>query len=1013
MSGNHPLRLPIGGLLAVLLLSTLVSRAAEVTPEKIAEQKKAFAEERQLAIEQKFTDEGLRRADELAKKAEKYLEKKNLAEAYKHFRDARWQIPYLPPGLPKHIVRVFGQSRMRHGDVVNGVALNKAGTQVVSVSRDGVLKVWDLANGREVRAYRGHKSNIRAVAWSPDDQWIASGSTQIHLWNPKTDEVKILFKGNEKEKERDKEINTLAFHPEGKQLVSGGEDRTVRVWDLEKGEESLRFDQQNMWISQVAYSPNGKLIVSASNDGTVAIWNTNPAKETKRLVHKSSEHTNGTYAVAYDFDGKAIFTAGGDSTAHKIGAPGPNGEYIEKVTGIRQKDFNLSGGGHDRPITALAVSPDGKMLVTGSEDNSIRIWEVSTGKVVRVMQGHNDHITSLAISSDAGTLISASKDHTIRVWTLDLNDTHRTLNGHKGYVWSAMYSPDGSLVASAGADQVIRIWNNETGTEIASLPGHDVAVTAICFNHDGTKLVSCGGDNLVKLWDVKENKLLKEYKGHTAPVMAVAISKDGKQLLSGSADRTAKLWNVDSAEVAHTFDVRAPVSAVLFRDDGKEALIGSADGMMRVIEFGPPMKENPPFVAHQSGVAAIAYSPDSKRIVTCGGDRLVNVWSVSANGNPALISELKGHNQPVSSVAYSPDGRFIASGGGDLVVRIWNAATLLEIRALRGHTDWVSSVAFAPDGKSIISAGVDRTVRLWELAREETIAVSGHSLPIRAVAIDPTGKWLASGSDDRTIKLWNLETGFVEATLSGHTDEVTAVVFDPKEPRLLSGSKDMKILTWDLKTRKVTSTLNTDTVANLVYTPSGEKLLTWLRRPGMELKWSNVAQVNDREGKAVAQFSERTRNVSCLSFSIDGELTAVGFPDGVVRIWNLTKNEKVGADFPVTQKTVADVAFTVDKNRLITADEDSEVKVWDLNKREEIKTFQAHKVPFYLLAMSPNGKQFATVAENEVKLWDTEEFKELRSWELPSGVKNLIFSPDGKSLVSANGDTTLYLLELP
>jgi WD40 repeat protein len=999
------------GILSVSLLIWVgIASGAEPTAEQVAEQKKAFEAERKLALEQKFTEQGLSRADDLASKAQKYLDKKNYREAFKQLREARWQVPYLPPDLPKHVTRVFGQTRMRHGDWVNSVSIDPTGTLVVSGSRDGTVKIWNLANGREVRTYRGHKTNVPAVAWSADGKWIASaGGQEIHLWNPENGERKQVLKGNEKE------INSLTFRPDSKALAAAGEDQIIRIYDVEKGEELFKFDKQNSRIHQIAYSPNGKMLAAVNNDGMMGIWNPDPAKEAKRLFHNSSEHSGGAIAVVFDFDGKSLFTGGGDRVARKLGAPGPNGEYIERVTGSRIKEFNAAGGGHTDKITALVVSPDGKTLITGGEDNTIRIWDVSSGKVIRVLQGHQGFINSLTLSRDGQTLVSASRDHTIRVWLLDLNDTHRSLNDHTASVWSAVYSPDGTLAASAGADRKIRIWNTETGAITAELPGHSIAVTALAFNRDGTQLISCGGDQLVKLWSIAEKKLLKEYKGHTSPVMAVVMSSDNKQILSGSADKSAILWNLETTEAVHTFkDLRAPVGAVAIRSDNKQALIGTADGMLRVFDLSGTPQELLSSSVHLSGVASLGYSPDGKRIVTGGGDRLVKVWNLDSEKKAlALASELRGHTQPLSSVSYSPDGKYIASAGGDMVVRLWNASTLLELRALRGHTEWVASVAFSNDSKALISAGVDKTVRMWELTQEETVSSIGHTLPIRAVAIDKSGKWLASGSDDRTIKIWNLESGYLESTLSGHADEVTAVAFDPKEDRLTSGSKDSKILTWDLKGKKVISTLNADPVAMLLYTVNGDKLLSWMQRPGTGNEVANIAQVYDRTGMGVSQFAERARYVACLSFSLDGEITAYGSKDGVVRLWNLNKNEKLGADLPVSQKNVGDLVFTPDKTKLITGDMDSEVKVWDLAKREAIKTFQAHNLPLYTVVMSPDGKKFATVAENEIKVWDLQEYKELRSWTLPSAIKNLVFSPDGKSLVSANGDTTLYLLQLP
>jgi WD40 repeat protein len=244
---------------------------------------------------------------------------------------------------------------------------------------------------------------------------------------------------------------------------------------------------------------------------------------------------------------------------------------------------------------------------------------------------------------------------------------------------------------------------------------------------------------------------------------------------------------------------------------------------------------------------------------------------------------------------------------------------------------------------------------------------------------------------------------------------VTALAFDPTGSRLISGGEDRKLRIWDLKTGRTVKTIDCDRVHMLAFNSVGDKLLAWFLTPGVNNQSASVAQVLDKNLSVLHQVAERQKKVTCLSFSRDGEWVALGADDGVVRIWDIAKNERpLGGDLPVHQKRVGDLAFTPDRSRLITSDEDGEVKIWDLEKKQALNTITAHKGQLLALAMSPQGDRFITVGVNgDLRLWSVKDGSSIKQWSLPTSIRNLIFTADGKQLITANGDTTLYLLDLP
>jgi len=432
------------------------------------------------------------------------------------------------------------------------------------------------------------------------------------------------------------------------------------------------------------------------------------------------------------------------------------------VYGFRVRTFKR----HTEAVTSVSFSPDAKILASASGDNTVKLWDIKSGKEIKTLKGHTEAVTSVSFSPNAKTLASASGDNTVKLWDIKSGKEIKTL---KGGVISVSFSPNTKTLASASLDNTVKIWDINTGKEIKTLKGHTDIVHNVSFSPDSKTLASASLDNTVKLWDINTGKEIKTLKGHTSYVWSVSFSSDGKTLASASGDMV-KLWDISS---------------------GKE--IKTLKG-------------------HTDFVYNVSFSPDGKILASALGDNdnmvenAVKLWDVNSGRE---IQTLKGHTSYVWSVSFSPDGKTLASASDDKTVKLWDINSGREIKTLKKHTDSVDRVSFSPDGKILASASRDQTVRLWNVnSGREIKTLKGHTDGVGSVSFNPDGKILASasgnhfsmfsGSRDKMVRLWDVNNGREIKTLKGHTNWISSVIFSPDGKILASASGDGTIILWNL-----------------------------------------------------------------------------------------------------------------------------------------------------------------------------------------------------------------------
>ncbi|KAG5716196.1 hypothetical protein E4T56_gene10766 [Termitomyces sp. T112] len=579
--------------------------------------------------------------------------------------------------------------------------------------------------------------------------------------------------------------------------------------------------------------------------------------------------------------------------------------------------------GHTNQVTSVAFSPDGKSIVSGSFDQSVRVWEASSGAQLKKLNGHTDQVTSVAFSPDGKYIVSGSEDQSVRVWDVSSGAQLQKLNGHAGWVTSVAFSPDGKSIVSGSFDQSVRMWDALSGEQLQKLNGHTNWVTSAAFSPDGKSIVSGSFDQSVRVWDASSGAQLQELNSHTNQVTSVAFSPDGKSIVSGSFDQSVRVWDASSgAQLQESNGHINQVTSVSFSPDGKSIVSGSFDQFVRVWDAssGAQLQE---LNGHTDQVTSVAFSPDGKSIVSGSFDQSVRVWDASSGEQ---LQEFNGHTNQVTSVAFSPDGKSIVSGSFDQSVRMWDASSGAQLQKLNGHAGWVTSVAFSPDGKSIASGSFDQSIRVWDASSGAQLQeLSGHTNQVTSVAFSPDGRSIVSGSGDQSVRVWNASSDAQLLELDGHTNQVTSVAFSPIGKSIISGSFDQCVSMWEASSSAQLQELNGHAgwVTSVAFSPDGKYIVSGSEDQSVRV-WdaSSGAQLQELNG--------HTNQVTSVAFSPDGKSIVSGSGDQSVRVWDACSGPQL-QELNGHTNCVTSVTFSSDAKSIVPTSHNSTLKVYLLS----------------------------------------------------------------------------------
>ncbi len=541
-------------------------------------------------------------------------------------------------------------------------------------------------------------------------------------------------------------------------------------------------------------------------------------------VSPPTGHAGGIYSCALSPDGSVLATASDDGTV--------------QIRDLAAMTVRAVLAGHTAAIWRCTFSPDGTSLATAGNDGVVRLWDVESG-ATRSVLSHRAAVTCCAFSPDGAVLATTAQNGIVRLWGVADAQARWSVEGHSGGAWSCAFAPDGRWLATAGSDGLVRIWDSADGTPAGVLSGHGATVRACSISPDGTLVATVSDDQTARLWDLAERSEKAVLTGHSGRLWECVFSPDGQILATGGHDGTARLWNVcETTEHAALAGHGGAVRGCAFSADSRTLITVGHDQTIRAWSVAAASLRFS-VTGRTSRMNRCAFSPDGTLLAASMVNGAVRVMQVY---DRTEIRDFDGQAGGIRGCAFSPDGTLLATTGNDGTTRLWEIRTGEERLRLRGHTGWVRSCAFSPDGALLATCGLDRTTRLWQVTDGVLVAVlDGHQNTVHCCDFSPDGTVLATCSGDGMTRLWNVSDGTKRAQLIGHTDAVTACAFSPDGSLLATTSDDTTVRVWQVDTGEVSHVL-----------------------------------------------MGHTHWVESCAFSPDGTILATAGSDGVIRLWNVT-----------------------------------------------------------------------------------------------------------------------------
>jgi len=585
-------------------------------------------------------------------------------------------------------------------------------------------------------------------------------------------------------------------------------------------------------------------------------------------------HNDAVRSVVFSPDGQTIATASEDNTVR-----------LWNISGKEIKKFTLK----NQIFRNVIFSSDSKKIAAIDSQNNATVWDIK-GQKIASFAGQNEEqfMSSICFSPDGKVIVAPSQKNTVTLWHIDGRKI-KTIDGHKNPVWAISCSPDGTRIVTADRSGTLIIWSAD-GQQIKTFQASEKSIFGVSFSPDSKTIATAAGDTTVKLWNLDGKEIIaKEPRKHDNYAISVSFSPDGEAIASTSADNTIKLWSIDGRQLKTLKGHKFSVFSASFSPDNKTIASASGDNTVKLWDIHNI--EPKTLIEHRDSLWSVSASPDGKIIASAGDDNTVKLWNIDGQLIKSIDTNINNQWNRIWSLKFSLDGQTIATANTDKTIRIWNLNGE-NIKTFTAHKDQVVDISYSPDNQTLVSASFDGTIKLWNQDGRELKTFAGNVGKVRSVNFSPNSKIIASGHNNGTIQLWNLQ-GQNLKIIEGHISYITDAKFSPDGKIIASASQDKTIKLWNLD-GQLLKTL-----------PSSSETTQMKRRA----KNGHVAQVTK------------------ISFSPDGKIIASASADGTIRLWQVTDGKEIriieGEGYPIWN-----LIFSRDGQKIISVDDRGFVELW-------------------------------------------------------------------------------------
>ena len=777
------------------------------------------------------------------------------------------------------------------GDVLSA-AFSPDGRRVLAIGKDRTARLWDVATGKEIGHIHGLGDPV--TAFYPDGRYVLTKSAQ--LWDLATAKItQRLFYGHFGR------VSWISFSSDCRKMLTGGQDRTARLWDMAEGKELFCFDGHVGPVCSMSLSCDGDKLVTGSQDKTARLWDATSGEELRRF----EGHGGSVHFVSISPDGQHVLSVDSDFV-----------RLWETRTGNEVRRFPIA------PYTVAGFSPDGRKLFLQGRDRIPRLYDVITAQELLRFPRQAEQI------------------------------------------WSFTFSPAGQKLLTGSALGTVRLWDATTGKELRRFEGPVSEVLSAAFSPDGRHVLTGHEDKRARLWDVETGKEVRRFEGHAGRVSWVSFAPDGRQIVTGSRDRshdhrhyhdgTARVWDTATGCQLRCLEPSYELAAVALNPDGRQVLTVAPDSTARVWDMATG-KERQRFEWRADGVTSATFSPDGRRVITTHQDKTARLWDLATGKQ---IHRLEGYVDRIASSALSPSGRRLLLRICPNTVRLLDITTGKQVGVSTESDDEILCADLSPDGRQLLTAGTDKTVRLWDAGTGKEIRrFDGHGDCVYSAAFSPNGRYVVTGSGDETARLWDTSTGkelrrFDEKDRGG----VMAVTYSPDGLYIATMTKDKGAVLWNVSTGKEIHRfvrpvryqgVQWRSCFSVCFSPDGRKLLTsrcletlslrdvstglWDVRTGKEV-WSfgwnaPVGRIKVQTGYVDGQSILRGPVVTAAGFSPDGDRVVTGTGDGLVTVRNASTGKPLA--YGRFSECIHSVGFSPDGRKVLVGAWDNFVHVWN------------------------------------------------------------------------------------